>query len=97
MGVVLGLGGLAVAPAVAAYTTLANATVPAGVRGEANTWLVTVPAAAQALGSWMAGLLVATFDGSQVAFLVAGGVTATSLIWLWRPGAAKGEGSTPRS
>jgi hypothetical protein len=34
MGVVLGLGGLAVAPAVAAYTTLANSAVLADVRGE---------------------------------------------------------------
>ena len=84
MGVVLGLGGLAVAPAVAAYTTLANSAVPADVRGEANTWLVTIPAATQALGSWIAGLLVARFHGPQVAFVVAGAVTATSLIWLRR-------------
>ncbi|WP_405071921.1 hypothetical protein OG558_21795 [Kribbella sp. NBC_01510] len=87
MGVVLGLGGLgglAVAPAVAAYTTLANSAVPADVRGEANTWLVAIPAAAQAVGSWIAGLLVARFHGSQAAFLVAGAVTATSLVWLRR-------------
>lgn len=82
MGVVLGLGGLAVAPAVAAYTTLANSAVPADVRGEANTWLVAIPAAAQAVGSWIAGVLVARFHSSQVAFLVAGAVTATSLVWL---------------
>jgi len=85
MGVVLGLGGLAVAPAVAAYTTLANSAVPADLRGEANTWLVTIPAAAQALGAWIAGLLVAGFHGSRVAFLVAGAVTAASLVWLRRP------------
>ncbi|WP_327632994.1 MFS transporter [Kribbella sp. NBC_00482] len=85
MGVVLGLGGLAVAPAVAAYTTLANSIVPADVRGEANTWLVAVPAAAQAVGSWIAGWLVARFHDSQVAFLVAGAVTAASLVWLRRP------------
>jgi hypothetical protein len=49
LGVVLALGGLAVAPSVAAYTTLANAFVPAHLRGEANAWLVTMPAAAQAM------------------------------------------------
>lgn len=84
MGVILGLGGLAVAPAVAAYTTLANSIVPADVRGEANTWLVAVPAAAQAMGSWIAGLLVAGLHDSRVAFLFAGAVTATSLAWLRR-------------
>ena len=50
MGVILGPRVLAVAPAVAAYTTLANSAVLADVRGEANTRLVTIPAATQALG-----------------------------------------------
>ena len=85
MGVILGPRVLAVAPAVAAYTTLANSAVLADVRGEANTWLVTIPAATQALGLWIAGLLVARFHGSQVAFVVAGAVTATSLVWLRWP------------
>jgi predicted MFS family arabinose efflux permease len=93
VGIVLVIGGATIAPTLAVYTLLANVLTPSTARGEANTWLVSVPSAAQALGGWAAGLAVDRY-GTGIAFAAAGVVVAASLLWVRWPsrGLARAEG-----
>lgn len=74
LGIALAVGGATIAPALTVYTTIVGRMMPAGMRNEANTWLVTIPVAANSAGATLAGLIVDRPGGTPWAFLFAGAV-----------------------
>ncbi|MGI5329363.1 MFS transporter [Actinomadura nitritigenes] len=85
LGVALAIGGLAIAPTLTIYTAIVGRIVPAGMRTEAGTWLVTVPVAANAAGGAIAGLIVDQPGGTPWAFLFAAAVVAAAALVAARP------------
>jgi MFS family permease len=71
MAAVLLFAGALVAPALTVENALVGRIVPAGMRTEAYTWVVTVEVAASAVGIQVAGLIVDVPGGLPWAFLTA--------------------------
>jgi len=92
LGVTLAIGGATIAPTLTVYTAIVGRIVAAGMRNEANTWLVTIPVAANAAGGAVAGLIVDQPGGTPWSFLFAGAVIgAATLVFSIRPA-----GSSPK-
>jgi hypothetical protein len=80
-------GGVMIAPALIAQTTLVGRITPAVMHTEAYTWGVTITVAFSALGGTTAGLLV-DHGGVALAFVVAGAAVAVgAAVTAWPTGA----------
>jgi len=97
LGIVLFLGGVTIAPALIAQSTLVDRITPAAMHTEAYTWSVTTSVAFSALGGAVAGLLV-DHGGVAVAFLVAGAAVGVgALVAAWPTGAVARADALARS
>jgi MFS family permease len=87
LGIALVIGGVTIAPTLTVYTAIVGRIVPAGMRNEAGTWLVTVPVAANAAGGAIAGLIVDQPGGAPWSFLFAAAVVgAATVVAAWPAG-----------
>ncbi|WP_433174065.1 MFS transporter [Actinoallomurus sp. CA-150999] len=87
LGIALAIGGATIAPTLTVYTTMVGRIVPAGMRNEAGTWLVTVPVAANSAGGAIAGLIVDQPGGIPWSFIFAATVIgAATVIAAWPAG-----------
>lgn len=87
LGVALAVGGATIAPTLTVYTAIVGRIVPAGMRNEAGTWLVTVPAAANSAGGAIAGLIVDQPGGIPWSFIFAATVIgAATVVAAWPAG-----------
>jgi MFS family permease len=87
LGIALVIGGVAIAPTLTIYTAIVGRIVPAGMRNEAGTWLVTVPVGANAAGGAIAGLIVDQPGGAPWSFLYAAAVVgAATVVAAWPAG-----------
>lgn len=84
LGVALAIGGTTIAPALTVYTAMAGRIVPAGMRNEAGTWLVTVPVATNSAGGAVTGVIV-DHDGTTWSFLFAALVISAATVVAARP------------
>jgi hypothetical protein len=83
----LAIGGATIAPTLTVYTAIVGRIVPTGMRNEANTWLVTIPVAANSAGGAIAGLIVDQPGGAPWSFLFATTVIgAATLVAAWPTG-----------
>ncbi|MFL6072911.1 MAG: MFS transporter [Mycobacteriales bacterium] len=78
LGVLLAIGGSAIAPTMAALQARVGAAAPGGRGGEAFSWLATAFLAGSSAGS-AAGGAIAGASGPAVTFLAAGAVTAAAV------------------
>ncbi|MGW4385494.1 MFS transporter [Streptomyces sp. NPDC004685] len=85
LGIALAVGGITVAPTLTVYTAIVGRIVPAGMRNEAGTWLVTVPMAANSAGGATAGLIVDQSGGILWSFTFAATVIAVATLVAARP------------
>ncbi|WP_433295905.1 MFS transporter [Actinoplanes sp. CA-030573] len=94
LGVVMGVGGLAVAPLYVVAYLAADDLSPPGYGTEAGTWINVAANAGSALGAAVAGV-VTDRSGPGLAFLIAGVVVIVAagwaVVWSWgRPGGEAG-------
>lgn len=80
LGIALAVAGITVAPTLTVYTAIVGRIVPAGMRNEAGTWLVTVPMAANSVGGALAGLIVDHSGGIPWSFTCAATVIAVATL-----------------
>jgi MFS family permease len=80
LGIALAVAGITVAPTLTVYTAIVGRIVPAGMRNEAGTWLVTVPMAANSAGGATAGPIVDQSGGIRWSFTLAATVIAVATL-----------------
>jgi MFS family permease len=87
MAVVLIVGGAAIAPAMIVTNTLVGRITPVAMHTEAYTWVLTVSAAAGALGGAVSGLLI-DHVGVPWAFVFCALAVALAAVAAGRPGSS---------
>lgn len=85
LGLALAVAGITVAPTLTVYTAIVGHIVPAGMRNEAGTWLVSVPVAANSAGGAIAGLIVDKSGDIFWSFMFGATVIAASTLVAARP------------
>jgi MFS family permease len=85
LGVVLILGGIAIAPALTCENDLVSRIAPATARNEAYTWVMTAAVSCSAAGGALAGVLVDRSGGAHGVFLAAGAVVLSAVVIAWSP------------
>ena len=85
LGIVLVVGGAAIAPALTVENNLVGRIAPAGMLNEAYTWVVTVSVAGSAAGGAVAGAIVDQPGGLPWAFVFAAAVLVVAALGVAVP------------
>lgn len=84
LAIILGVGGVTIAPALTVQSSLVGIVTPAKMHTEAYTWMITLSIATSAGASSLAGLLVDRPGGVRWAFLIAGAAVAAGAAMVAR-------------
>ncbi|MCU1606137.1 MAG: permease [Modestobacter sp.] len=96
LGVLLFLGGTAIAPTLTVQSSLVGSIAPASATTEAFTWLSTVAFGASAIGAAVGGALIATSVGVAGALVMAAIAAALAVAVTLLPGRRPVVAATPR-